>query len=635
MTQADAGRRAPGDALEPGVNWLAVQPAGSLDLIDQVNAQAPDISVAARAGLRCVVQGFVYGLPSSNGRPAKADSSEAERFLDAYLLLGERVFDQAKGFFCVVIWDARTETLLAARDPLGIHPLFYARTSRGLVLSPSIATLLACPDVPGTVNRAALADYLRHLYPDPTETYFQAITRVQPGHALTVHRGSIASRRYWDPLFPGRRPEWIDKPELNRFDQLLDEAVARLHVPGRTGIYLSGGLDSVAVGALAADQARLGRALAPLALSLDFPEPFSEKVTQAGVGAQLKLRQLFAALDEALGDGGLLRAAVRSSGGLSAPIQNPWLPAYRSLAERARELGCDVILTGSGGDEWLAVTPLYGADLLRSLRLVEFCRLSWTLYHSYTVVPWLHARNMVWRFGVRPLLVCERNRAFERFAPRRLQARQLRNRRLALDRRPWLAPDRSLRQQLLDRDEEYVRTQAREDDLLPTSGPREYFRECREALTHPLVSMEAEEVFEYSRDAGVRILHPYWDPRLVEFLHATPPELLNSGGRSKGLIREMLARRFPALGFERQRKAITASFFAWSVATQAPAVWRETGGAEALAAAGIVDPGQCAALYEAELPAERPVDGSPVLDHRKTDPMWHILTFESWIRTHS
>lgn len=634
MTQADAGRRASGDALEPGVHWLAVQPVGSLNLIVEANTQAPDISVAARAGLRCVVQGFVYGLPSSSGRPTKATSSEAERFLDAYLLLGERVFDQAKGFFCLVIWNAHTETLLAARDPLGIQPLFYAKTSRGLLISPSIATLLECPDVPGTVNRAALADYLRHLWPRPTETYFEAITRVESGHVLTVRRGCIASRRYWDPLFPGRQPEWIDESALSGFDELLDESVARLHVPGRTGIYLSGGLDSVAIGALVADQARLGRAPSPLALSLDFPQPFSERVTQAGVGAQLGLRHLFAGLDEELGAGGLVRAAVRSSGELSAPIQNPWLPAYQSLAKRARTLGCDVILTGSGGDEWLTVTPAYAADLLRSLRLIEFCRLAGAQYRSYNVSPWLLGRNMFWRFGARPLLAHERNRAFERFAPGQLMAHQMRARRVALDRRPWLAPDRSLRQQLLDRDEEYVRTQPREDDLLPVSGPREYFRECREALTHPLVSMEAEEVFEYSRDLGVRIVHPYWDPRLVEFLHATPPALLNSGGRSKGLIRDMLTRRFPTLGFERQRKAITASFFAWSVATQAPAVWRETDGTEALAAAGIVDPDQCAALYETELPAGCPVDGSPVLDHRKTDPMWQILTFESWMRAH-
>jgi asparagine synthetase B (glutamine-hydrolysing) len=133
----------------------------------------------------------------------------------------------------------------------------------------------------------------------------------------------------------------------------------------------------------------------------------------------------------------------------------------------------------------------------------------------------------------------------------------------------------------------------------------------------------------------VRIVHPYWDTRVTEFLYATPPELLYAGGRSKTLIRRMLARRFPDLGFDRQRKAVTASLFAWSVATQAPAVWRELGGAQALADAGIVDPVRCAELYATEFSGPPPPDGSPLLDHSRTDPMWTVLTLESWLRTHA
>lgn len=612
-------------------SWLAVLPAGSVDFHVEIDSETPDVSVASRAGLRCLLQGFMYGLPPVTARTEP--DNPAGRLLDAYLQLGEGLLDHAKGFFCFVISERGQQRVLAARDPLGIHPLFYSSTSRGVLLSPSIATLQARPEVSATINRAALADHLRHLWPRPTETYFDAVTRVSPGHALTIRRGTISTRRYWDPLFPGRRPDWIDEADLGRFDELLDESVARLLALGPAGIYLSGGLDSVAVGALAADHARRNELPIPLALSLVFPEPYSEKVTQTGVAAQLSLPQLFAELDDALGEGGLVRAALRN-GGLSAPMQNPWLPAYQSLARQARGRGRDVILTGSGGDEWLTVTPVYAADLLRSLKLVELFRLARTQSRSYDVAPWLLARNMAWRFGARPLLARERETAMRRLAPDRLLERRLRNRRLTLERRPWLAPDPALRRELLARDEEYVRRQANEDDLLPIGGPREYFRECREALTHPLVSMEAEEVFEYSRGAGVRILHPYWDTRLVEFLHATPPRLLNRDGRSKGLIRAMLARRFPTLGFERQRKTITASFFGWSVVTQAPAVWQEIGGAQALADAGIVDPHRSAPLYETE-PSEAPFDtGSAAPEHTRTDPMWEILTLESWLRAH-
>lgn len=613
-------------------SWIADLGADSSGLRVEIDPSTPDVSVASRDGLRCLLQGFVYGLPPAG--PGERVHNAAERLLDTYLQLGEGILDHAKGFFCFVIWDPAQGRLFAVRDPLGIHPLFYATTGSGLLLSPSIATLRSRPEVSAAVNRAALADHLRHQWPSPTETYFEAVTRVPPGHAITMRRGSIGSRRYWDPLFPGRRPEWIEEAELGRFDQLLDQSVARLLALGPAGIYLSGGLDSVAVGALAADHARRHDLAMPLALSLDFPGPYSEAVTQQGVANQLGLPHQLVALDDALGPGGLVRAAVRSAGQLSAPLQNPWLPAYRSLAQQASASGRDVILTGSGGDEWLTVTPVYAADLLRSVRLVELYRLTRTQARSYDVAPWQLARNMVWRFGARPLVARGREQAMQRLAPDRLRTRRLRGRRAGLDRKPWLAPDPALRRELIERDEEYVLGQESEDDLLPVSGPREYFRECRQALTHPLVSMEAEEVFEYSRGAGVRVLHPYWDTRLVEFLHAVPPPLLNNDGRSKGLIRAMLARRFPTLGFERQRKTITASYFGRSVVSQAPEVWREMGGADALAAAGIIDPDRAAAIYDFAPSATTLDDASPAPSHRTTDPMWEILTLESWLRAH-
>jgi asparagine synthetase B (glutamine-hydrolysing) len=334
---------------------------------------------------------------------------------------------------------------------------------------------------------------------------------------------------------------------------------------------------------------------------------------------------MVARLEEALGGDGIVRAAFER-GSVGAPIQNPWLPAYRWLAGQASQRGCDVILTGSGGDEWLTVTPVYAADLLRSGRFLELARLGRTQARSFNVAPALLARNLVWRFGMRQLLVHRGGAVAQRWLPETYTGRKVQRLQQKLVTRPWLAPDPELRRELRERDEEYA-SRPTDDDALPLSGPREYFRECRQALTHPLVSMEAEEVFEYSRGVGVEVVHPYWDTRLVEFLHATPPELLNQGGRSKGLIRSMLGRRFPDLGFERQRKAITASYFGSAVLSQAPQVWKDMGGARVLAEAGIVDLDACAHLYEA-----RP-DGSAA-DHTVTDPMWELVTVEGWLRRH-
>jgi asparagine synthase (glutamine-hydrolysing) len=571
------------------------------------------------------------GTACVGGRPydlgSGADRSPAEATLAAYGRRGEAVPDGVGGSFAMVVWDRRDDSLLCVRDPLGVHPLFWVRTAAGVMVSPTVEALLQQPEVPRRVNRAALADHLRHSWPHPEETFFEGISRVLPGSWLRLRGSAATTARYWDPLFPGRHPEWVDESDLGRFDELIDASVARLTDGARTAIYLSGGLDSVSVGALAADRVRREGRAVPLALSLVFPDPWSEETVQAGVAARLDLPHMIVRLEKALDGDGIVRAAVQR-GAFGAPVQNPWLPAYRWLAGQAVDRGREVILTGSGGDEWLTVTPVYAADLLRTGRLGQLVRLGRAQARSTNVAPGLLTRNLLWRYGARPLVVSARSSAARRFAPELAHRRRLERLRQSLERRSWLAPDPELRRQLLERDEQFA-GRPPEDDLLPLSGPREYFRECRMALTHPLTSMEAEEVFEYSRGAGARVVHPYWDTRLVEFLHATPPELLNRGGRSKGLIRHMLAQRFPDLGFEQQRKSVTASFFGASVLDQAPGMWRELGGAQALRDAGVVD-GSVARLFEGSRGGAGP--GSPA--YTVTDPMWEVLVAEGWLRRH-
>ena len=150
-----------------------------------------------------------------------------------------------------------------------------------------------------------------------------------------------------------------------------------------------------------------------------------------------------------------------------------------------------------------------------------------------------------------------------------------------------------------------------------------YFRELRESLDHPLTAMEMEEVFESGTRMGLRILMPYWDADLLEMLYRIPPHLLNKGGRSKGLVRQSVARRFPQLGFERQKKVISTNFFNSTMLQDGKKAWQALGGTPALAELGIVD-------------AERldsTIDG--ILGGNKFDQayrIWDVLNLESWLR---
>src|SRR5205823_4157210 len=145
-----------------------------------------------------------------------------------------------------------------------------------------------------------------------------------------------------------------------------------------------------------------------------------------------------------------------------------------------------------------------------------------------------------------------------------------------------------------------------------------YMREVRRGLDHPVVGLEFEERFENGRDLGAPELHPLLDADLVDFLWRVPPELLDRGGRSKGLVRETLARRFPKLGFERHRKVNATAFFRNQVLSQAEAARHELGGVPALSELGVVDADAWRADYE-RIRAH---------DHRRGYRIWEVFSVE-------
>jgi hypothetical protein len=101
--------------------------------------------------------------------------------------------------------------------------------------------------------------------------------------------------------------------------------------------------------------------------------------------------------------------------------------------------------------------------------------------------------------------------------------------------------------------------------------------------------MTMEEFYYRSRGRGVTCFHPYWSRPITEFVLRMPPRRLNEGGRSKGLVRRMLAERFTQLGFDRQKKLSRNPFFERLMAEQWPGMWRRWAGDSALADAGVVD----------------------------------------------
>lgn len=572
-----------------------------------------------RPACAAVFDGKLYNhaeLKSELGLHASTTLDDAQLILAGFERWGEGLLKRLRGVFALVLWDKHDEILYCLRDPLGTSPLFYAESEQRLFVSTSIETLTQHPSVPRRVNRAALADYFVDRFPRLEETFFEGVNRVPPGHVLRVTKQGRTFYRYWDPA-PEGTVDWLSAEEVDRFDEVLDRSVNRCLSFGPTGIFLSGGLDSVSVAAVAAEQSLKQNSQRLLALSLVFPEPgLSEEIVQRGVAAQLKVPHVVKSFYEMTGSEQLLGPGIDLSTTLPAPLTNIWLPAYVGLAREAKRRGYRAILTGNGGDEWLTVSPYLAADLLRDLNFQGLYQLAGTLRRSHARSRLALARMLLWTFGAKPLLLPAAHRFITRTAPSVLRLR----RRCFPDLPKWLAPDASLRNDLKIRREEYAARKKK------NTGPSKYIQEGRVALDHPLVSWELEEYFNVYRRADMRLLHPFWDPDLIELLYRTPPFMLNRDGRNKGLVRAWLARKFPKLGFERQVKLEATSFYMSSVGRESRTLWSKLETARVLGDLGVVDnPGLIA---EVEPLMSAPRTG---LDAHR---VWTVLNLESWVRSH-
>lgn len=182
--------------------------------------------------------------------------SDSEVVLHAYLRWGVDAFPRFNGMFALAIWDERTKTLVLARDRFGIKPLYYHRLSSGTIFGSEIKAILASNRVPRRLHDAGLHEYLYYGSTQGTNTLFEGIAKVLPGHFLTITRSDFQSTPYW-------RVEDIKQVQVEPEEatvavrERLEKAVrGQLVSDVPVGIFLSGGVDSSAITALASKHYR-------------------------------------------------------------------------------------------------------------------------------------------------------------------------------------------------------------------------------------------------------------------------------------------------------------------------------------------------------------------------------------------
>ena len=160
-----------------------------------------------------------------------------------------------KGVFAIAAWSASGDRFLLARDPAGTYPQFFSEAGGRISCAVDAATLLRLPWVSSSINRLALADHLSHRWLSLHETHLTDVSRVPAGHVVVWEHGRRTIRRYWYPADPSGHIDWVRDDEVDQFHVHFDEAIDRCLRQGRTGIFLSGGFDSVSIAAAAVNLA--------------------------------------------------------------------------------------------------------------------------------------------------------------------------------------------------------------------------------------------------------------------------------------------------------------------------------------------------------------------------------------------
>lgn len=326
-----------------GHAWLGHRRLSIVDLSDA--GRQPMHSEDQNIWLVC--NGEIYNYPTLRARLEGLghcfySNSDNEVILHAYETWGEQCVDHIEGMFAFALWDDKHQRLLAARDRIGIKPLYYFEEDGGLILaSEADALRKLLPSTPEP-DPMAIAYVMTLGYIPSPYSIWRGMHKLEPGCFITWSQGSgMKQKRYWEPprhvdSYAGgdSAPEWE-----SLFKQVLSEHLLS-DVP--IGLFLSGGLDSSSVAAGLYD---IGRQVQ--AMTVSFPESSRDELPIAAAVAKhmgFEHRPIQLRVEDVSSLMHSVAAAFDEPQGYSA-----LLPMYLISQAAAKEF--KVMLAGDGGDE--------------------------------------------------------------------------------------------------------------------------------------------------------------------------------------------------------------------------------------------------------------------------------------------
>jgi asparagine synthase (glutamine-hydrolysing) len=513
---AGDGRPAPGAAQlidATGDEGAAVEEMGRLRLAISGRAD----SVGRADGMFAALDGDIYNLSELAQAAGVVPAGGPARLLAAlYRRAGKALLPTLRGDFLLVLWDERDGRGILVRDQTAGCGLVYSTRGQAVLFASDVNHLLPLlPTTPGP-DPVGMAHWLNVSAPPGDRTLYAGVYRLPAGSLLRLGERTVYAERYWTPRYRGVLDGSVEELAAGLRDVLTEAVRRRILAGDRTGLLLSGGLDSSGVTAIAT------RLLPPRlrpAVSYSAVFPRHPSIDESGLIAEVAHDHGLEAMWMEVRRGSLFPGALDYLHTWRTPPTSPnlffWNPMFRVAAEH----GMTSLLDGEGGDQVFGLSPYLLADRLRRGRVLSAVRLARRMPGAGPRPPWRSVRGKLRQVGVRgalPVWVQSLRRSLS--PPNRYAL-------------PWMLPASAA-------------TFAETDDSWrwrAQRGPRWWTYLVKETTTGIGPALTLDHVRRRNIMSGITPRHPLLDVDVLEYMYRVPPEAAYDWRFSRPLFRASLA----------------------------------------------------------------------------------------------